>query len=413
MAFRLKDEKSYSRLYFMRNSILVLFGFFAFFLLLMGCKKDKPQIRDNSIGIKARFVADKTILSQGDMVNFTDSTEGYPLTWSWYFEGGIPATSNVQHPKNIRFNELGEYTVRLVVTNAYGRDSVTRVGYIKVLNAVNAPVVRTTQAYDITAISAVSGGELISEGTAKLSEMGLCWSTAPNPTIHNANKLIASETEGSFNIDLNDLEEKTLYYYRAYAISDHGVGYGGQFSFRTFEYDSCDYEIERFVDPRDGNRYKYIQVGDKIWMGENLKYESGESWCYDDLDANCNKYGRLYSIESAKESCPAGWRLPVSKEWDELVSFLGSGAGLKLMKKNEWYATLSSNDLCFSALPAGYINISSGVSVMANFYGYWWTSSKNSDNTNVVKHISYDNPSIVQSLAYDSGMAFSVRCIKN
>lgn len=76
-------------------------------ITVWGCKKDNPILNTNPVKIKAKFVADETNLKQGGVVNFTDSTIGFPLTWTWYFEGGIPATSKIQNPKNIKYNNLG------------------------------------------------------------------------------------------------------------------------------------------------------------------------------------------------------------------------------------------------------------------------------------------------------------------
>jgi uncharacterized protein (TIGR02145 family) len=43
-------------------------------------------------------------------------------------------------------------------------------------------------------------------------------------------------------------------------------------------------------------------------MAENLNYqpETGKSWCYNDSDSYCEKYGRLYDWEAAMKVCPAG-----------------------------------------------------------------------------------------------------------
>jgi hypothetical protein len=53
----------------------------------------------------------------------------------------------------------------------------------------------------------------------------------------------------------------------------------------------------------------------KVWMTENLNYQTADSWCYDDSAANCETYGRLYTWEAAKKACPAGYHLPSNQDW--------------------------------------------------------------------------------------------------
>lgn len=64
------------------------------------------------------------------------------------------------------------------------------------------------------------------------------------------------------------------------------------------------------VDNRDGRSYKLHNVGGKLWMAQDLAFKTGNSMCFDDNDAMCEEYGRLYAYVSATKACPPGWRLP-------------------------------------------------------------------------------------------------------
>jgi PKD repeat protein len=64
-----------------------------------------------------------------------------PLSWSWTFEGGNPATSTSQNPL-VRYTNIGTYAVTLTATNAVGNNTVTKTGYITVSN--NIPVIALT-----------------------------------------------------------------------------------------------------------------------------------------------------------------------------------------------------------------------------------------------------------------------------
>src|SRR5262245_29457966 len=64
----------------------------------------------------------------------------------------------------------------------------------------------------------------------------------------------------------------------------------------------------------------------KEWMTTNLNVDAPLSYCYDDAEPNCSRYGRLYTWESAQRVCQsfgAGWRLPTDGEWRHLAKRYG------------------------------------------------------------------------------------------
>ena len=95
-----------------------------------------------------------------------------------------------------------------------------------------APHVSTTPVSNIVDTSALSGGTVISEGLSAVTARGVCWSTQPHPTIADSHTNDGMGI-GSFTSTLGNLTDHTIYYVRAYAINNEGVGYGEELSFTT------------------------------------------------------------------------------------------------------------------------------------------------------------------------------------
>ena len=88
-------------------------------------------------------------------------------------------------------------------------------------------------------------------------------------------------------------------------------------------------------------------------MAENLNYKpenvpDTSSFCLNDDQANCDKYGRYYTEKSLQGVCPQNWHLPDSTEWYE--AFVAHGQSNQAMQSTSMYAT---NTLGLAILPMG------------------------------------------------------------
>ncbi|GBU21178.1 hypothetical protein R80B4_01067 [Fibrobacteres bacterium R8-0-B4] len=125
--------------------------------------------------------------------------------------------------------------------------------------------------------------------------------------------------------------------------------------------------------------------------GEAIECESYRTLSSSEIQANCSKYGRLYTWAAAKTACPNGWRLPTRDDWDRLAESVGgirssdygayhdwSVAGKKLKSTSGWdddyhgQSGNGTNEFGFSALPGGS-RYSDGVFGNVGEYGNWWT----------------------------------------
>ena len=84
----------------------------------------------------AYFAANQVTVIAGNSINFTDLSQGSPYIWQWWFEGAQPTSSNEQHPHNIRYNNVGQFNVTLIVTNTLGADTLMLENYINVIPSI-------------------------------------------------------------------------------------------------------------------------------------------------------------------------------------------------------------------------------------------------------------------------------------
>ncbi|GBU20288.1 hypothetical protein R80B4_00164 [Fibrobacteres bacterium R8-0-B4] len=165
-----------------------------------------------------------------------------------------------------------------------------------------------------------------------------------------------------------------------------------------------------------GQTYRTVKIGGQTWMAENLNVATAESWCYEDDPANCNKYGRLYTLASAKMACQSiGWHLSSFQEWLSLLEYAGDErrvAGKTLKARSGWNDNGNgTDDYGFSALPGGFRNGYEsdweGEFSSAGYVGAWWFEGGR-DLPIVIRNTSDD---ISSGSSYVSD-GFSVRCVQ-
>jgi len=219
-------------------------------------------------------------------------------------------------------------------------------------------------------------------------------------------------------------------------------------------------EAGTLTDDRDGNTYKTVEIGDQVWMAENLKYLPSVAqppdhsytdplyyvYSFKGTDVNAAiateeyvTYGVLYnwpalmngelSGENIQGVCPAGWHVPSTSEWGELIVLLGGEdvAGGKLKEDGllHWGQSNigATNETGFTALPGGGLYAYTGDPVVDSQgpsfwflggYGNFWTSNEKDEKIAWYHHLNAGDVEI--DLGYmpnSKGYGLSVRCIQD
>jgi len=197
----------------------------------------------------------------------------------------------------------------------------------------------------------------------------------------------------------------------------------------------------------EGNVYPTVQIGDQVWMTENLKTTRlndgtdlalieedtawfnaslnnlpGYCWYLNDETTYGVTYGPLYNwytVETGK-LCPEGWHVPSDAEWTQLTNFLGgakvSGGMLKESGTDHWQSpnTSATNESGFTALPAGWRE-PRGYYDYLGLMGSWWSTDWTSNEFNSfgwVRLVSFENGETYRD-GFAKNIGISVRCIRD
>jgi len=235
------------------------------------------------------------------------------------------------------------------------------------------------------------------------------------------------------------------------------------------EYPSTAVVLPDAVTDIDGNSYDAVQIGDQVWMAENLrttKYADGTTIPvggassstttayryapgYNDATEeenmlNVPRYGYLYNWpavmhgESSSVSnpsgvqgiCPDGWHVPSDAEWTQLINYMktkpmymasGNSSHLAKALATTWGWESSSetdavgnnpstnNATGFSAPPAG---ISYGDYYGMGVEAFFWSTRESTDEDAYYRYLLDEDATVLKN-DNSKYFAFSVRCIRD
>jgi uncharacterized protein (TIGR02145 family) len=154
----------------------------------------------------------------------------------------------------------------------------------------------------------------------------------------------------------------------------------------------------------------------KQWTTHNLDIDTVPSYCYEDAEQNCRRYGRLYTWESARQGCQslgAGWRLPKDDEWRRMARVYGGVSEDSDDKGIAAYkALLAGGNSGFNALLGGGRS-EEGRYERLEAHGFYWTASASDPGNGVFYNFGRGGLALHRQSSGERQRAFSVRCVRD
>lgn len=166
-----------------------------------------------------------------------------------------------------------------------------------------------------------------------------------------------------------------------------------------------------------GAPYSSKRLADgKQWMTRNLDVSITPSYCYEGVEENCRRYGRLYTWESAPRACQLagdGWRLPTDDEWRQLAKAYGGVSEDSAEKgKAAYKALLTAGSVGLNAVLGGGRS-PDGQYGRLEAHGFYWTASEIDSTHGWCYNFGRGGLALHRQRGIEKQTAFSVRCVKD
>ncbi|MDO6569223.1 fibrobacter succinogenes major paralogous domain-containing protein [Alteromonas sp. 1_MG-2023] len=207
--------------------------------------------------------------------------------------------------------------------------------------------------------------------------------------------------------------------------------------------DDTQLTVQGAVEDNEGNIYRTVKIGDRVWLAENLrstKFQNGApvstGFIPDDDENNLPKYGRLYDwndVTDERNICPSGWRVASDDDWKTLESAIGIAESeldkegwrgendiaitLKAEQPNTLFKRFDQskvNQYKFFATPAG-VKLGNWY-LTQGAYTEFWTSTNATDKEAFARTLAYSwwnsHKGEIRRAKLKKSYMFSVRCVQ-
>jgi uncharacterized protein (TIGR02145 family) len=323
-----------------------------------------------------------------------------------------------------------------------GRDSVFYGGTRSFrTQSLTPPSAITGSVSGVSATGAIVSASFPSDGNSPVTELGLCYGTAPAPS-RSGSCVLADLRFRQFTASLTGLSPATTYFGRAFSTNGAGTVYGTEVNFTTLSVaQSCPP-----VTDIDGNTYASVAIGNACWTQTNLRvtrYRNGDPIVLDDSGgrtgndggttwsartigarttyandaSNAALYGQLYNafaVLDPRGLCPTGWSVPTDEQWTVAIDqWGGSGvAGGAMKSMSGWLPPNvgATNQSGFTGLPGGFRGTQLFNGIGSD--GYWWTSTRDIENDEIRFYLIFNDEARVLRSRAAPALGMSVRCVQ-
>lgn len=198
-------------------------------------------------------------------------------------------------------------------------------------------------------------------------------------------------------------------------------------------------EYGTMTDERDGQVYRTVVIGNRVWMAENLNFAGNDDYplvlersaCINFDDDNCALLGRLYSREATMDNiacklgsscdigdtlvrgvCPKGWHIPSSDEATALVDAFGDKFEEVRSAKTWSFYNEGGNTTGFSMPATGGLNFYNKDFDNLGRTGIVWAYIKGPYLSYLVFRGESGNDIIIHS-GFSYNLFASVRCVSD
>ena len=221
------------------------------------------------------------------------------------------------------------YYIRAYAINSQGTAYGNEISFTTSQITLSIPTITTTAISAISQTTAISGGNITSNGGALVTASGICWNTATLPTTSNS-KATSSTTSGSFTGLLSTLTANTKYYVRAYATNSQGTAYGNEISFTT-----SPITTNTLCESIDNCNYTFTSNSTPQWTGQSTISKDG-------IDAG--KSGTItHSQQSILETTVTGpldisfwWQVSSEESYDKLTFYIDNVNQINISGEKTW-----------------------------------------------------------------------------